>query len=146
MSVLDEVGGYLGLQAVAGTSAGSSFALTKSWAPDSTSLQDQIVALTQTAGRKPTPGRLELDYPGLQVLVRGNPLTRTASAYSDAEAEMTAVYLALHGYGPGYLPSTSGTSRYYVMIEANHLPALLHVDPANRPVLFCNFTATRSRT
>ncbi len=146
MSVLDEVGGYLALQGVAGTSGANGFSLTKSWMPDSTALQDQIVALTETAGRKPTPGRLELDYPGLQVLVRGQPVTLSSAAYTNAEAEAYRVYLALHGYGPGYLPSTSGTSRYYVMIEANHMPALLHIDPANRPVLFCNYTATRSRT
>ena len=146
MSVLDEVGGYLALQAVAGTSAGATFSLTKSWLPDSTALQDKVVALTQTPGRKPTPYRLELDYPGIQVLVRGDQISNVSGAYAAAEAEMNSVYLALHGYGPGYLPSTSGTSRYYVMIEANHMPSMLHVDPVNRPVLFCNFTATRSRT
>ena len=144
MSVLDEVGGYLTLQSVVGTTSG--FTLVKSWLPDSTALQNKVVALTQTAGRTPTPPRLELDYPGIQVLVRGEPMTKTATAYADAETEMTAVYLALHGFGPGYLPSTSGASRYYVMITANHLPALMHVDQANRPVLFCNLTATRSRT
>ncbi len=146
MSVLDEIGGYLALAGLASSSGAGGYTLVQHWLPDSTALPNKTVALIETGGAPPSLP-LELDHPGFQVQVRGEPVTRVATTFTDTRAQADAIFAALHGLGPKTLPSTSAAaSRYYPFIAANHSPALLHVDPVGRPVMVCNFTATRSRT
>lgn len=145
MAFLDDIGAQLATASVASSSGSSSGAVTyqliKNWLPDSTGLQDRVVALIETAGMSPTP-RGELDTPGLQVMIRGGSLIKVSSAFSDARSTAESIKTTLHALGP--FSSTSG--RYYPGIRAMQDPFLLHVDELKRPVYAINFLAWRSRT
>ena len=141
MALLEDMSALLSASSVASSSGAGGFTISRNWLPDSTGLQDRVVALIETAGLAPSP-RTELDTAGLQVLVRGASLISTSSAFTQAEATAQAAKAALHGVGP----VTSSTGRYYPGIRALQEPFLLHLDEKKRPVMACNYLVWRSRT
>lgn len=145
--LLDEVGGYLAAQSLASSSGANGWVLYKGWLPDSTVLADKAVALIETGGMPPSPGRIEVEYPTFQVKVRGGVLMQSTGAYLAARTEAEAIKTALHGLGPVQLPSSSAASAwYYRDIVALQSPAFVGMDAQQRPVFVCNYRADRSRT
>jgi len=140
VAFLDDVGAQLASAAVASSSGGGGYVLVRSWLPDSTALQDKVVALIETGGMAPGP-RAELDRPGFQLLVRGASIIRASSGYVDARAKAEAAKLALHA-----LVFTSTSGRYYPGVLAQQDPFLLQLDDQKRPIIATNYLAWRSRT
>ena len=140
MALLDEIGSRLSTQSIASSSGVDGWLLVLSHMPDSTAMQDKVVALTETAGWPPM-GRVELDYPGLQVRVRGESLRNGSSAYTEGRAKIEEVKQELHGLTPG-----TYSGRYYAGIWAEQEPFFLEIDSEHRPHWVCNFRALRSRT
>lgn len=136
MAMLEEIGTVLSTQNIASSSGAGGWLLALSQMPDSTALQDRVVALTQTPGRPSGADRIEADEFGFQVRVRGN-----AWDWAATEAKAMDVYKALHGLTPG---SYSGF--HYIGIWADQPPFLLHYDESNRPHVVNNYRALRSRT
>lgn len=146
MALLEEIGGKLTALGLCSSSGAGGWVLIKSWMPDSTTMPHKMVALSETGGMAPALS-VELDYPSFQVRVRGDVAPASTSAYVDARAEAESIKLALHGLGGVMLPSSSvAGARYYVQVAAMQEPALMQYDGAQRPVIVCNFRATRSRT
>lgn len=141
MALLEEIAGKLTAAGLASSSGMAGWVLVKSWLPDSTAMPHPVVAVTETGGY-PAALSVELDYPTFSVRVRGD-----VGGYAAARAEAEAIKLALHGLGGVLLPTSSAAgARYYVQIQAQQDPALLQIDAQQRPVIVCNFRATRSRT
>ena len=140
MALLDDIGARLLASGLASSSGVGGYVLTKSWMPDSSAMQDKIVALFQTPGGPPNP-RTELDHPAFQVMVRGGSVAKSTGAYADAESKADAIKRDLHA-----LVLTSSSGRYYPGIIAQQDPFLLEHDAQRRPVLVVNFLAMRSRT
>ena len=138
--LLDEIGARLSTQSIASSSGVDGWLLVQSFMPDSTAMQDKVVALIETPGGPPSP-RVEIDFPSFQVRVRGDPITTTSTSYQETRQKIEDIKLELHG-----IDNLTLSSRYYVMIVAEQEPFLLEYDAQDRPHLACNFTAWRSRT
>ena len=136
--LLEEIGARLAVQNIASSSG--DWLLMKSFMPDSTALQNKIVALIETAGEA-GGDFTELDRPHFQVTVRGDPITQVSSSYTDTRQKIEDVKLDLHTLGPTLL-----SGRHYAGIWALQDPFLLEYDNSDRPNLVCNFRALRSRT
>ena len=108
--------------------------------PDSSALQNKIVAIIETAGEAPDAST-ELDKPHFQVIVRGDPITQVSSAYEETRAKADQITIDLHAINPGTL-----SGRHYPGIWALQDPFLLEYDQNDRPVLSTEFRAFRSRT
>ena len=145
MALLEEIGGKLTAAGLCSSSGMNGYVLVKSWLPDSTVLQDRVVAIIETGGFAPMLP-VEIDQPTFQIKVRGNVAAATSAGYSGARAEAESIKNTLHGLGGVLLPTTSAPNRYYVQVAAQQEPALLHYDQQQRPVIVCNFRAMRSRT
>jgi hypothetical protein len=140
VALLDEIGARLSTQSVASSSGVDGWLLVLSLLPDSTAIQDKVVALTETPGGPPY-GRVELDRPSFQVRVRGESMENGSSAYTEGRAKIEQVKTELHGLTPG-----TYSSWYYAGIWAEQDPFFLEIDSDNRPHWICNFRALRSRT
>ena len=138
--LLDEIGTRLDDSGIASSSGDDGWVLMKSMLPDSSALQNKIVALIDTPGEAPDP-YTELDKPHFQVLVRGDSIATVSSAYSVASAKADEIKRDLHAITPGSL-----SGRHYAGIWALQDPFLLEMDKSDRPVLVINFRAFRSRT
>ena len=138
--LLDEIGTRLDDSGIASSSGDDGWVLMKSMLPDSSALQNKIVALIETPGEAPD-AYTELDKPHFQVLVRGDSIATVSSAYSVARAKIEAIKIDLHAITPGSL-----SGRHYAGIWALQDPFLLEMDKSDRPVLVINFRAFRSRT
>lgn len=140
---LDEVGALLASSSVgvASSSGMGSYVLIKGHLPDSSQLPHRVLALVETPGGAPDAGDTNLDYPGLQVLVRGEPRNQASSCYSDARRKIQDARDTLHRLTPG-----SYGGRYYAGMWAQQEPFLLYFDEQARPVFGVNFLALRSRT
>ena len=138
--LLDEIGTRLDDQGIASSSGDDGWVLMKSMLPDSSALQNKIVALIETPGEAPD-AYTELDKPHFQVLVRGDSIATVSSAYSVASAKADEIKRDLHAITPGSL-----SGRHYAGIWALQDPFLLEMDKSDRPVLVINFRAFRSRT
>lgn len=136
MAMLEEIGTVLSTQNIASSSGAGGWLLALSQMPDSTALQDRIVALSQTPGRPSGADRIEVDEMGFQVRVRGTSWDWTAT-----EAKAMEVYTALHGLTPG-----TYSGRYYAGVWADQPPFLLAYDESDRPHVIANYRALRSRT
>lgn len=140
MAYLDEVAAII----EAGTTqagTGSSYPIFRGHMPDSTVLGDRAVAVLLTAGAG-DEARVEIDNPGLQVLVRGAPLMQVSTTYEEAEEIAWLVKNALHEYAG--TPSSSG--RYYVGIWSESGPFFVGFDDGMRPMFSSNMRVLRSRT
>jgi len=140
VALLAEIGTRLSTQGIASSSGVDGWLLALSHLPDSTAIQDKIVALTETPGGPPM-GRVELDFPSFQVRVRGESLRNGSSAYTEGRAKIEAIKLDLHGLAPG-----TYSSWYYAGVWAEQEPFFLELDSHERPHWVCNFRALWSRT
>ena len=138
--ILDEIGQRLDDQGIASSSGDDGWVLMKSMLPDSSALQDKMVALIEVLGEAPD-GYTELDRPHFQVLVRGDPITTVSSSYETARAKAEEIKIDLHTLGPVTL-----SGRYFPAIWALQDPFLLEYDKSDRPVLVTDYRAFRSRT
>lgn len=138
--LLDEIGDRLDAQGIASSSGDDGWVLMKSMLPDSSALQDKMVALIEVPGDAPD-GYTELDRPHFQVLVRGDPITQVSSAYEEARAKAEEIKIDLHTLAPATL-----SGRYFPAMWALQDPFLLEYDASDRPVLSIDFRAFRSRT
>ena len=138
--LLDEIGTRLDDQGIASSSGDDGWVLVKSMLPDSSALQNKIVALIDTPGGSPS-AYTELDEPHFQVLVRGDPITTVSSAYQEARSKIDEVKRDLHAITPRLLSDT-----HFAGIWALQDPFLLEYDKSDRPVLAINFRALRERT
>jgi len=110
------------------------FAATTGWGifvgkmPDDTSSADTAIALINSGGRPPNPKWL-LDYPSVQVMVRG-----TSGGYRDAWDKAAEVQDALLG-----IPSQDVTDGRLVSATAiGHINAI-GCNGSNRPLFTVNF-------
>ena len=140
MSLLNEIGTRLDDQGIASSSGDDGWILMQSMLPDSSALQNKIVALIEVLGGAPD-AYTELDRPHFQVKVRGDPITTVSSAYEVARAKAEEIKIDLHAITPGSL-----SGRHFVGIWALHDPFLLEYDKSDRPVLVTDYRAFRSRT
>ena len=140
MALLDEIGTRLDDQGIASSSGDDGWVLMKSMLPDSSALQDKLVALIEVLG-EPPDAYTELDKPHFQVLVRGDPITQVSSSYEEARAKAEEIKIDLHTLAPVTL-----SGRYYAALWALQDPFLLEYDQNDRPVLSVDFRAFRSRT
>lgn len=140
MAILDEIATRLDDQGIASSSGDDGWVLMKSMLPDSSALQDKMVALIEVLGEAPD-AYTELDKPHFQVLVRGDPITTVSSSYEEARAKAEEIKIDLHAITPGSL-----SGRHYAGIWALQDPFLLEYDKSDRPVLQCDYRAFRSRT
>lgn len=108
--------------------------------PDSTVVNDKAVALIETPGGGES-GRLDMDRRGLQVLVRGSPMTSESSAYEVTEVEALVVREALVGYAG----STGTQGTHYVGIWGESGPFFAGFDASYRPQFSANYRVWRSR-
>lgn len=96
---------------------------------------DRAICLTETPGKPPEPG-LELDYPGLQVRVRGK-----ADDYQAARAKMQAIFLFLHANNE--VVTLGGAYVYCYATQSGPIP--LGQDENRRPHLAWNFKLMKQR-
>ena len=140
MTLLDEIGQRLDDQGIASSSGDDGWVLVKSMLPDSSALQDKLVAIIEIPGDEPSAAT-ELDRPHFQIKVRGDPFTTVSSAYEEARAKAEEIKVDLHAITPGSL-----SGRHYAGIWALQDPFLLKYDMSDRPILAIGFRAFRSRT
>jgi hypothetical protein len=133
--MLEEIGTILSTQNTASSSGAGGWLLALSQMPDSTAIQDRVVAIMQTPGG-PSLAEVGMDDAGFQIRVRG-----TSDDWTAAEAKATCCYVTLHGLAPG---TYSGT--HYVGVWALQPPFLLEYDTQHRPHLVNNYRALRSRS
>jgi len=94
---------------------------------------DACVSIRDMTGPPPEL-RYELDYPSIQILIRG-----AKGAYPTAFAKAQAVHNALHG-----VVNTTINLTRYLLISAAHSPAYLGDDSLNRPLFSINFDVQRT--
>jgi hypothetical protein len=131
---------------VAGTTEagdGTSFPIFLGHMPDSTTagVPDRSVAVLASIGF-PDYGRVEIEEPGLQVLVRGASITEVSTAYEEAASAAHSIKNALHGYTGK--PVAEG--KHYVGIWNQSGPFFIGHDESMRPVFSTNLRILRSRT
>lgn len=131
---------------VAGTtSAGdtTSFPIFLGHMPDSTTagVTDRAVALLNSIGG-PDLERVEVEEPGLQVLVRGAAITETSTGYEEAASVAHDVKNALSGYTGE--PVVGG--KHFVGVWNQSGPFFIGFDESMRPVFSNNLRVLRSRT
>ena len=131
---------------VAGTTeagSGSLFPIFLSHVPDSTvaSVTDRLVAVIHGVGGGDL-GRVEVENPGLQVVVRGASITEVSSGYEEAAHAALSVKNALHGF----TGASSVGSKHYVGVWNESGPYFAGHDDSMRPFFSNNFRVLRSRT
>lgn len=113
----------------------------KSHLPDSTGIgRGRAVALLETQGRG-TMGRVTLEQPGLQVLVRGEAMNQVSTTYPEAEAKIEEVVDALHGYA-----GTSLTTTHWAGVWCEIGPTFEGFDELWRPHFTAEFRVMRQTT
>lgn len=110
--------------------------------PDSTTVGDRAVAILSGVGL-PEMGRPDVESPGLQILVRGQPFNESATSYPDAETIAYTVKNALHAIASG--PSSS-YGHHYVGIWNEGGPGFIGFDESKRPMFSTNMRVLRSAT
>ena len=140
MALLDEIATRLDDQGIASSSGDDGWVLVKSMLPDSSALQDKLVAIIEVPGEAPS-AYTELDRPHFQIQVRGDPFTTVSSAYEEARAKAEEIKIDLHAITPGSL-----SGRHFPGIWALQDPFLLEYDKSDRPIIVTDFRAFRSRT
>lgn len=140
MAFLDEIDAILAANTTE-VGSGSSYPVFLGHLPDSTQLGDRAVALINTPGG-PSDGRVAIERPGLQVVVRGPSINSVSTGYEEAEATAVSVRDALHEY----TGSADSLSRHYVGILTASGPFFGGFDEDWRPHFPMNFDVMRSRT
>lgn len=145
MSYLEEIASIIEAGTTAAGSTHATWPLYGGFLPDSTVIGDRAVALLLAPGLPDDGGtgspRSDVERPGLQVLVRGQPLNQVRTSYPDAESVAFAVKNALHGFSG----ASSAGARHYVGIWAE-APAFIGFDESKRPLFSTNLRVERSRS
>lgn len=82
---------------------------------------------------KPPELNYEIDYPGIQTLVRG-----ARGQYTATQVKAVSVNTVLHGY-----QETINDTRY-ILVAAAHSPIYVGKDEQNRPMFSINFEIQRT--
>lgn len=134
---------------IAATSTAEAFYLTnetpvwliyKGHLPDSTAINTRAVALLETAGGG-VMGRVGLEMPSLQVLVRGVAMNQTSTAYPEAETKMTELVDAMHEYAGSALTTT-----HWAGVWCEDGPTFAGFDESWRPQFSATFRVWRATT
>lgn len=131
--LLDDIAAALESAGVAGGTSG--WGLYKGILPDK---PDKAVALYETAGDVPSSA-LALDFPGLQVRVRGPRRRDDAAPYTAARAKIQEVFDALHAQ------EARLGSGYVFIYAVNSGPLPMGYDANDRLHLSLNFRISRQR-
>ena len=97
---------------------------------------DICIAVSQYGGQPIDEVSEDMEYPGLQIIVRG-----AKDGYAAAMTMAEAVRQSIHG-----ITDTTLTSTYYYRISANHSPAQLGFDGNDRPLFVINFSVIKEVT
>ena len=109
--------------------------------PDSTGIgYGRAIALLETAGNG-VMGRIEMEQPGLQVIVRGEPQNQTSTAWPEAEAKMVEIVDAIHEYTGSALTTT-----HWVGTWCESGPTFDGFDEGWRPHFSADFRVMRATT
>jgi hypothetical protein len=84
---------------------------------------------------------LDVEKPTLQVLVRGVPMHETSTTYPEAEAKMTELVDALHGYVGSALTTT-----HWAGVWCSDGPTFEGFDESWRPTFGATFRVWRQTT
>ena len=139
MAYLDDISLLLTTSTVAGGATG--WPLYLGHLPDSSAIGDKAVAVLGTAG-SPSHARVSLERPGLQVLVRGEPINQTSTGYQDAEARAVLIDHAIHAYVG--TPDGAGSRVAGLWNESG--PAFAGFDEGQRPMFSANYRVWREST
>lgn len=131
--LLDDIATALETAGVAGGATG--WALYKGILPDK---PDKAVALYETPGAVPSAA-LALDFPGLQVRVRGPRRKEDTAPYSTTRAKIQEVFAALH------TQEASVGAGYVFIYAANSGPLSMGYDASDRLHLSLNFRILKRR-
>jgi len=99
---------------------------------------NRVVALRETEGGPPSP-RPKFQDASFQLVLRGEVLATSSSAYENARNQIEQIYFSLHGLG-----STSLSGVHYIGIWAQQNPFFAGYDESERPIFLCNFRALRA--
>ena len=124
----------------AGLAGGSTgWRLTWGHMPDD-GVQHRVVCLYATGGFRPD-AKIDLDYPGFQVRVRGS-----LNNHDEAHAKLSAIQRAIHPHGgESPFPATIGGTDYRHVESDQSEPIPLGKDERGRFHFTLNFTVWRSR-
>lgn len=139
MAFLDELSALLTSSTVAGSTMG--WPVYLGHMPDSTAIGDKAVAVIDQTGLGYVP-RVGLERPAFQVIVRGEPVNQTSTAYEDAQARAQVIAKALRDYSGQ--PSTSGARLAGVWNDSG--PFFAGFDESLRPQFSANYRAQREST
>lgn len=139
MAFLDEIQALLVASTAAGGATG--WPLYLGHLPDSSAIGDRAVAAIDQTGFR-FIDRVNLEQPGLQIIVRGAPINQTSTGYQDAQDRAALVAAALRGYVGQ--PSTAGARLAGVWNESG--PFFTGFDDNWRPTFSANFRAIRETT
>lgn len=109
--------------------------------PDSTVIGNRAVALLASPGEGDEE-RVDIENPGLQVIVRGRSQLQDSSCYQDAAAVAQAVKNAL----AGFTGESSSGGTHYPGIWNESGPFFIGFDSERRPKFSTNLRVVRSRT
>lgn len=116
------------------------WAIFKGHLPDSTVLGDRAVAVIETLGDG-LLGRVDMEMPGLQVVVRGAPQHTVTDAFSSAQSKAMQIHDALHEYS-----GSSDTTTHYTGIWCQNGPFFSGFDEGWRPYFTAEFRVMRATT
>ena len=138
MAFLDEISTVLTSSTVAGGATG--WHLYLGHLPDSSTIGDKAVAVMETAGQQDM-GRVGLERPGLQVVVRGASVNTTSTAYQDAQARAKLVNGALHA-----VTGTPSSGTHFAGVWNQSGPFFTGFDEGWRPLFSANYLVWRQTT
>ena len=123
--------------------AGTSFPIFLGHMPDSTTagVPDRAVAVLTSFGG-PDMERVDIEDPGLQILVRGAAITEVSTGYEEAANVAVEIKNALSGY----VGKPVAAGKNYVGIWNQNGPFFIGHDESMRPVFSNNLRVLRSRT
>lgn len=138
MAFLDDVSTILTSSTVAGGATG--WPVYLGHMPDSSAIGDKAVALIETPGQEDMD-RVDVERPGLQVVVRGAPTNTTSTAYQDAQARAKLINAALHTF-----QGTPSSGTYIPGVWNQSGPFFGGFDEGWRPFFSANYLVWRQTT
>lgn len=123
------------------TSAGTDWFISQGYMPDDASWKDRAIAIYDTPGSPPERGSLNpLDYPGVQVTVRGGE-----ADYQLVRDRIQAIYMALNEKETDIDLGTTGSDTFIYFYSSQSGPLSMGRDEKKRPKLAWNFRTMRYR-
>lgn len=139
MAILDDVGTLLTGSTVAGGATG--WPLYLGHLPDSSTIGDKAVAAIEQTGESYIP-RTGIERPGVQILVRGEAITTTSTAYQVAMDRALLIADVLRDYAG----SPGSTGSRFVAVFNDSGPFFGGYDESWRPLFSANFRVWREST